>query len=197
MSRILLIAAAAACLAACSQPETKTTEAAEATSPAEAMASYTAAANKNFSGGQPITPAEVTAMITAQGAQPTVSTLYGEGEKSRWTTVMAGVASGAPEWLAVAPSLIPGTENATSYEIQDALKAAMVVKPASVLALIDDSNPMLSTQAICAAAGIEQTPEWYAAYYDAMTPAVESVTDPALADKKAACMTILRARAES
>lgn len=197
MSRIFLIATTLVSLMACSQPEIKTADAPAPTPPAEAMAAYTAAANELFSGGQPITPTEVTAMIAAQGAQPTVAALYGDGEKTRWTTVMAGVASGAAEWLELVPALIPGTENATSYEIQDALKAAMVVEPSAVLTLIDGGNPVLSTEAVCAAAGIEQTPEWYAAYYDALTPAVESVTDPALAEKKSACLTILRAREES
>lgn len=197
MSRAFLIVATLATLAACSQPETKAVEAPAQTSPTEAMAAYTAAATVLFSGGQPITPAEVTAMVAAQGAQPTVAALYGDGEKTRWTTVMAGVASGAAEWLALVPALIPGTENATSYEIQDALKAAMVVEPSAVLVLLDERDPMLSTEAVCAAAGIEQTPEWYAAYYDALTPAVESVTDPALSEKKSTCLTILRARAAS
>ncbi len=199
MSRIFLIAAAAAGLAACNPPAEKAADpsAGAAASPEQAMASYTAAAREAYSGGEPVTPAEVSAMIAAQGAQPTVAALYDDGENSRWTTVMGGVASGAAEWLALVPSLIPGTENATAYEIGDALKVAMVANPTAVLTLIDEANPMLTTDAVCSAAGIEQTPEWYDNYYDALTPAVESVTDPALATKKAACLTILKARAHT
>lgn len=201
MIRSLLVAAATAvAVSACSQPEAAGTDAAAAVAPppaltpTPAMAAYTAKAAEYFSGGSAVAPAEVTMMIGAQGAQPTVAALGASGEKTRWTTVMAGVATGAPEWLALATPLEPGTENASYYDLNAALKAAMVVNPSGVLALLDEANPDLSAGAICYLDGIEMEPAEYAAYYDALTPAVESVTDPALAGRKTACLTILKAR---
>lgn len=199
MVRSILLMATAAALAACSQAEAppsavETPAAAAASTPTAAMASYTAEASERFAGGPPVSPEDVRSMIEAQGAQGTVAALEPDGDKTRWTSVMAGIATGQPAWLALATPLEPGAENASYADLNDALKAAMVVNPTGVLAVVNEANPNLSTESICAPAGYEMDPAWYAAYYDALTPAVESVTDPSLASVRSACLEILRAR---
>lgn len=202
MVRSILLMAAACALAACSQAEAPrapvdTSAAAAASAPTPAMASYTAAATEEFSGGAPISPGDVSSMIAAQGAPGTVAALDPDGEKTRWTSVMAGIATGQAAWLALAAPLEPGTENASYADLNSALKAAMVVNPSGVLAILDESNPNLAADSICGAAGYEMDAAWYAAYYDALTPAVESVTAPSLASVRSACLEILRTRRPS
>lgn len=199
MVRRMLLATVVAALAACSQAEApaapaEAPAAAPAAAPTPAMTAYTALATEEFAGGPPVTPGEVSTMIEAQGAQKTIAALDAGGEKTRWTSVMAGIATGDAAWLALAPSLEPGTENSSYADLNSALKAAMVVNPSGVLAILDEANPDLSAESICQAGGYEMDAAWYAAYYDALTPAVESVTDPALAKPRAACLAILRAR---
>lgn len=200
MVRRMLLATVVAALAACSQAEppaapAETAAATAAPAPTPAMAAYTAKATEEFAGGPAVTPAEVSAMIEAQGAQKTIAALEPGGGKTRWTSVMAGIATGDAAWLALAPALEPGAENGSYADLNTALKAAMVVNPSGVLAIVDEANPDLSADSICQAGGFEVDAAWYAAYYDALTPAVESVTDPALAKPRAACLAILRARA--
>ena len=199
MLRSIVLMATAAALAACSQAEApqsaaETSAAATASAPTPAMASYTAEATERFAGGPPVSPEDVSSMIEGQGAQGTVAALDPDGGQTRWTSVMAGIATGQPAWLALATPLEPGAENASYADLNDALKAAMVVNPSGVLAIVNEANPDLSTEAICAPAGYEADAAWYAAYYDALTPAVESVTDPSLAGVRSACLEILRAR---
>jgi len=199
MVRSILLMATAAALAACSQAEAprsaaETPAAAAASTPTAAMASYTAVATERFAGGPPVSPEDVSSMVEAQGAQGTVAALGAGGDKTRWTSVMAGIATGQPAWLALATPLEPGVENESYADLNDALKAAMVVNPSGVLAIVNEANPNLSTESICTPAGFEMDAAWYAAYYDALTPAVESVTTPSLAGVRSACLEILRAR---
>jgi hypothetical protein len=199
MVRSILLMATAAALAACSQaeapPSAAQTSASSTTStPTSAMASYTAAATEEFAGGPPVSPDEVRSMIEAEGAQRTIAALSTGGDKTRWTSVMAGIATGEAAWLALATPLEPGAENESYGDLNYALKAAMVANPSGVLAIVNEENPDLSTESICAPAGYEADAAWSAAYYDALTPAVESVTDPSLASVRSACLEILRAR---
>ena len=199
MVRSILLMASAAALAACSQAEgpqsaAETSARATTSAPTAAMAAYTAAATEHFAGGPPVSPEDVSSMIEAQGAQGTIAALDPDGGKTRWTSVMSGIATGQAAWLALATPLEPGAENASYADLNDALKAAMVVNPSGVLAILNEANPNLSTGSICAPAGYEADAAWYAAYYDALTPAVESVTDPSLAGVRSACLEILRAR---
>lgn len=202
MVRSILLVAAVGALAACSQAEAPrsaadTSATAAASAPTAAMASYTATATAEFAGGPAISPRDVSNMIETQGPQRTVAALDPDGKKTRWTSVMGGIASGHAAWLALATPLEPGTENASYADLNTALKAAMVVNPSGVLAILNEANPNLSTDSICRPAGYEMEAAWYAAYYDALTPAVESVTTPSLASVRSACLEILRGRLPS
>jgi hypothetical protein len=110
---------------------------------------------------------------------------------------MRGIATGQAAWLGLAAPLEPGTENASYADLNSALKAAMVVNPSGVLAILNEANPNLGADSICQSNGYEMDAAWYAAYYDALTPAVESVTTPSLAGVRSACLEILRARRPS
>jgi len=186
--RLVLVSIAAAGLAGCSQSETKARE-------AEAPAASTSAPHgTSFVAGGAITPAEVTTLISASDATAAVAALAPNSDTpTRWSTVMRGIALGETEWLAIVPALEPGTENSSAYDLNDALHDALINNAAGTLAILQGDED-LGPEAVCAIDLIEAPPSAYAAFYDVATPAVEAVTDPALADKKAACLTFLKAR---
>lgn len=139
--------------------------------------------------GQPVTPAEVAAMIGRDGAQRTVGALWGEGDNSRWATVARGIARGEPAWLELAPRLSPGTDAGTSDEFAMAVQDALVANAPGALRLIS-AIPM-GTGA-CAENSFETPAAQSRAYYAAAIASVEAVTEPALATIRAACLVELR-----
>jgi|GEM_PF-3074964 len=186
--RLVLVSIAAVGLTACNPPEAK---APEVQAPA---ASVLAPHGTSFAAGPAVTPTEVTALITASGATAAVAALDPNSETpTRWSTVMRGIALGEPAWLAIVSALEPGTENSSAYDLNDALHDALINNAAGALGTIQGDED-LRPEAFCAIDLIEAPPSAYAAFYDAATPAVEAVTDPALAEKKAACLTFLKAR---
>lgn len=186
--RLALASLALATLAACSQPETKAPEA-EAPAVAAAPAGAT-----DFVAGPAVTPAEVSALIAGPDHVAALTALGAfTDQPSRWTTAMRGIALGEAEWLAIVPALDPITENSTAYDLYAAVHDALINNAAGTLALAQGEED-LSIQSLCAIEYIDAPKSDYAAFYDAATPAVEAVSDPALADKKAACLTHLKAR---
>lgn len=186
--RLALVSLALATLAACSQPETKAPEA-EAPAAAAAPAGAT-----DFVAGPAVTPAEVSALIAGPDHVAALTALGAfTDQPSRWTTAMRGIALGEAEWLAIVPALDPITENSTAYDLYAALHDALINNAAGTLALAQGEED-LSIQSLCTIDFIEAPASDYAAFYDVATPAVEAVADPALADKKAACLTHLKAR---
>jgi hypothetical protein len=139
--------------------------------------------------GQPVTPAEVAAMIERDGAQRTVGLLWGDGEANRWSSVARGIARGEPAWLELAPRIAGGTDAGTSDEFGMAVQDALVANAPGALRLI--STIPMGTGA-CAENSFETPVEQSRAYYAAAIAAVGAVTDPALATIKAACLTELR-----
>ena len=187
--RLALASLAVATLAACSRPETK---APEAEAPATAPAARSG--GTDFVAGPAVTPAEVSALIAGPDPVAALTSLGAfTDQPSRWTTALRGIALGEPEWLATVPALDPVTENSTAYDLYAALHDALINNAAGTLALAQGTED-LSIEALCTIDLIEAPASEYAAFYDAATPAVEAVSDPALAAKKAACLTHLKAR---
>ena len=176
MFRRLLICVCVATLAACS--------------PAEAPPQPTPTA-----ADAAITPASVRAMVEATSPTQAVATLWESG----YSTFSDGVASGDAAWLDVVPLIQPGTDAGSSTELEMALSTALPRNAAGVLALLPDHGEY---GGVCVNSAIEyaelsaaDTAASNAAYYGAAIPAVEAVSDPALAAGKAACLTALRAAA--
>ena len=191
MIRRLLLAAVASTLAACSQPETKTPETGAPTAPAATATAH----GTDFVAGPAVTPAEVSALIAGPDPVAALTELGSfTDQPSRWTTAMRGIALGEPDWLAIVPALDPITENSTAYDLYAALHDALINNAAGTLGLAQGAED-LSVEALCTIEYIEAPKSDYAAFYDAATPAVDAVADPALAEKKAACLTFLKARA--
>jgi hypothetical protein len=186
--RLALASLALATLAACSQPETEATE-----TQARAAAAVPAGAT-DFVAGPAVTPAEVSVLIAGPDHVAALTALGAfTDQPSRWTTAMRGIALGEAEWLAIVPALDPITENSTAYDLYAAVHDALINNAAGALAMAQGDED-LGIQSLCTIEYIDAPASDYAAFYDAATPAVEAVSDPALADKKAACLTHLKAR---
>ena len=160
------LAALALCtvLAAGCSPRTDTTEDADVAAAAEP---------------QGLTAAHLADLIAADGAAHTVAVLTGPADPTGIDKVFQGVATGAPEWLAVVPALEPATDGMYAEGLQDALATALTHNAPGVLALIPDhASPLF----VCAATN---PPD---ARTIAGRAAVEAVTDPALQTAKAECI---------
>ena len=210
--KILIVAAAAASLCACSaQQGNKSGNATgNSTNPAAGNSANASAANASAAaaptgapaeayrryfderwgrGGAPVTPAEVTAMLQSQTPQQTVGALYGNGENSRWDTVASGIAKGDPAWLTLAPQIARGTDAGTSDDFGMAAQDALTTNPAGTLRLLTQIEMGVGA---CGENGFEVPAEQARIYFQTATAAVESVADPALQQIKAQCLAELR-----
>ena len=161
--RLAALAVCALLAAGCS-PQTQSTDEAEAAAPGEP---------------QPLTADHLANLIAADGAAHTVAVLTGPADPTGFDKVLAGIATGAPEWLAVVPALQPATDGMYAEGLQDALATALTHNAPGVLALIPDhARPVF----VCAATS---PPD---ARMIAARAAVDAVTNPELLTAKTECI---------
>jgi hypothetical protein len=183
MRRLSLIALVA--LAACSQAEPEPAAKALAEAPAapaeipEATRGFAEGVRIAWENGAAVTPEETIQLIGLNGPEGAMAALEAGTPGSRWTTVLAGIASAQPTWLNVAAALEPGTSGERATELDTALKAALATDPAATLRVLEVARQRLSPAAVCS--GDASTTRL-------LKPAVETVVDPALEAKKAACL---------
>jgi hypothetical protein len=160
------------------------------------LAAYRPYFDTLWKAGAAITPDEVRKMIEAEGATEAVRKLSSSQDPEAplpWSTVMAGIARGEPEWLAVAPLIRPGTQAGSGDEYSMALTAALTTNPAGSLRLMAREEG--GSDGYCIASDYETPPEQVRAYYAAAIANLERVGDPELKDIKAACLKQLREEA--
>jgi hypothetical protein len=168
------------------------TAAANSAAPAmEAVAAYLRQYGPRWTAGQPVTPAEVRAMLAARGARATVQTLADPDTNNRWETVVRGIAMGEQPWLDLVPQLRNGTDAGTTDDIVIALSDAVITNPTAALRLFVPQPT--DAENFCTDNGFETPAEQTRAYFAAAIAAVESVGAPELQSIKAACLARLRA----
>ncbi len=186
MRRLSLIALVA--VAACSQAEPEPAAKALAEAPAapaeipEATKGFAEGVRIAWENGQAVTPDEATQLVGLNGPEGAIAALEPETPGSRWTTVLAGIASAEPAWLDVAAALEPGATGERATELDTALKAALATDPAATLRVLEVARQRLSPAVVCA--GDARTT-------GLLKPAVETIADPALEAKKTACLEAL------
>lgn len=158
--QLLTFVFCAALAAACS-PRTEATAESEAAQP------------------QALTADHVANLIAADGAAHTVAVLTGPADPTGIDKVFQGVATGAPEWLALVPAIEPETDGMYAEGLQDALATALTHNAPGVLALIPDHADAFF---VCSATA---PPD---ARMIAARAAVDAVTEPALQAAKAECI---------
>ena len=128
---------------------------------------------------QALTADHVANLIAADGAGHTIAVLSGPADPTGIDKVFAGIATGAPEWLALVPAIQPETDGMYAEGLQDALATALTHNAPGVLALIPaHADPFF----VCSAT----TPP--DARMIAARAAVDAVSDPALGAAKAECV---------
>lgn len=138
-------------------------------------------------GPQPLTAEHVANLIAADGARHTVLVLTGPADPTGFDKVLAGIATGAPDWLAIVPSIQPETDGMYAEGLQDALATALTHNAPGVLVLIPDhANPLF----VC---GATSPPD---ARMIAARAAVDAVSDPALEAARAECLRAFEGQAE-
>ena len=135
-------------------------------------------------GPQPLTADHIANLIAADGAQHTVLVLTGPADPTGFDKVLQGIATGAPEWLALVPAIQPATDGMYAEGLQDALATALTLNAPGVLALMPaNAAPVF----VCTAT----TPP------DARTiaarAALQAVDDPALQARKDRCLAYMDA----
>ncbi|MGV3577716.1 hypothetical protein [Brevundimonas sp.] len=128
---------------------------------------------------QPLTADHVANLIAADGARHTVLVLTGPADPTGFDKVLQGISTGAPDWLALVPSIQPATDGVPAGNLQDALATALTHNAPGVLALMPD---YASPSFVCAST---TRPE---ARRLAGRAAVETVTDPALRSARTECL---------
>lgn len=196
MIRPVLVLATVAALAACT-PREATSEASaesqEAATPGASTApaappEILAAVDAEWPAGSPaVTPAEVEAMIDADGAEATVDALRTAGGDSRWNTAMRGIALGEDEWVRIAAPLGDGARDGGVDNFGHAMSFALITNPVGVLGAVDTWSGHVQT--VCTA-GL-RGPEEAAAFHTAAIAAVEAVEDTAA--QAGVCLSALRA----
>ena len=141
-------------------------------------------------------PAEAQAIladIQRRGAKTVLDQLY--GREARWRPVVEGVASGQARWLEVASALKPAARRnlAVSQELTVALSRALEKAPANVLGVLDEA---FDADDVCSLNTIEDSlgTDFHAALasVERRERAVARVSDPALAERREACLEFLR-----
>jgi hypothetical protein len=182
MIRRLSIVAIAAVAAACSQPEepAASTEPAAPAAPSPVSQAYVAEVQDYWSGGAAVTAEEVIGLVGLNGPAGAIEALGDDQPRSRWNTVMSGIASADPAWLSVAAALEPGVSGPSAEALDWVLKAALAADATATLRVLESARQRLSPQTVCASDEAETVA--------ALRPSVDAVSDPALEAKKAACL---------
>jgi hypothetical protein len=140
-----------------------------------------------------ITPQEVRAMVARDGADATVRTLNEGGTEAapnRFAMVMRGVSSGEQAWLDIVPLIRPGTDGEAGEGLSISLGDALPRNAAGVLRILKTPDDVASA---CEPVAFEEGSAERTAHVQAAITAVEAVSDPALQQAKAGCLTTLRA----
>jgi hypothetical protein len=195
-ARLLACVAVSALAAACTDPETPASP--DAPAPSESTAAdrpltpspeTTAAIDAAWPAGSPaVTPAEVSAMLEADGAEATVDSLRTAGGDSRWSTALRGVAMGDGDWLGVVAPLSEGARDGAVDDLNEALSYALINNPTDLLGAYDTWSGHV--QGVCQNNVERRTPEEVAAFYAAAIAAVEAVEDTAAG--AGVCLSTLR-----
>lgn len=94
-------------------------------------------------------------MIETDGARQTAETL---NKTHKWSEVRLAVASGQPDTARVVPALMPLADATTAHSLQQAMRHALPLYPAVVLASTSQNKGSdFTTQAVCSAKGMSRS----------------------------------------
>ncbi len=127
---------------------------------------------------RPLTAAQVADLIAADGTGHTVAVLSGPADPTGIDKVFAGVATGAPDWLALVPAIQPEVDGRHAEGLQAALATALTHNAPGVLALMPDHA---LPRFVCGSPG---TPDARAI----TVKAVRAVADPDLRAARTECL---------
>jgi hypothetical protein len=139
-----------------------------------------------------IAPIEVLKLIQDHGAHAAAAKLW---ETKEWDQLIAGVASGESEWLAVVDELLPGTDAGSTSELFDAVAWALPKAPAHVLRLVS-RNPS-DWGFVCSGPPVDFPPPGdSASYFRRANEAVAGVTNKELRRVRNECLKQLATAAK-
>ena len=138
----------------------------------------------------PVTPAAVLASIKQNGAKATVGRLR---DSEDWRIIQKHIERGEADWIALAPSLAPGTDAASSEDLGIFLAEALPKNPSAVLGALDlRDGPVLGPSRVCGVPFIEPSPTFVHSYTTRAIAAVSGVRDRGLIGARQACLSALR-----
>jgi hypothetical protein len=134
-------------------------------------------------------PGRILEAIRLKGPRPVVRQLW---ESGAYDTVLDEIASGDSAWIALAPELAKGADAAAAEALGISLARALPRNAASVLSVLDDTNPAISTGRVCRMPFVEGSLGDPAAYRRDAEAAVIQVEGGSLTRSKKACLADLR-----
>ena len=141
-----------------------------------------------------ITPEAVASLVKEYGPKEAVHRLADRDPADTnsmfgdYDTVLEGVASGDPRWLALVSRLDPGTDAGTAEFLRIAVAEALPKNPSGVLRF---TSQLPWFRYACGYPMIEPTKKAMRGYFARTIPALKAVRDPALARAKRICLTEL------
>ncbi|ACI51765.1 conserved hypothetical protein [Gluconacetobacter diazotrophicus PA1 5] len=131
-----------------------------------------------------LTARSLAEQIRQDGAAKTAQVLAQDRE---WPRVRRAVAAGWQNWIALMPALMPAADAATARSLQGALRQALLLNTAAVLAALDPKNgPVRGGQAVCAPGGMP------AAWRGRAIRAVQALHDIHLTNQGGDCLRALQ-----
>ena len=135
-------------------------------------------------------PHIVQRQIQTAGADATVNSLDRSG---RMDQILTRIGRGDGRWIALAPTLAPGTDGADAEGLSIELARALPVNPAAVLRVIEPGAGVLGIEQVCGTPFIEPPPGYDRAYLKRALKAVARISRPDLLVKRQACLAELKA----
>jgi hypothetical protein len=125
--------------------------------------------------------------VSKSGPKAAVAQLAAGGD---WGRVIGAIRGGAGDWIALAPELARGVDDAQAAQLTAALAAALPRAPSEVLAVTDlRRSPVLGVQAICGVPAGSHAATARGAYLADAREAVELLPDVASVGRaKAVCL---------
>ena len=138
-----------------------------------------------------LSPEAVADYLAAHGPQETVGMLTAAKDRTRWRSVLHGVARGDARWLALVEDLSAGTDAGASEALQVSIATALPKNPAGVLRLVRDDGP-LSVAQLCSAPFIEPTRAFLLRYLRQARTALRRLDDRRVEARRVACLQVVQ-----
>jgi hypothetical protein len=140
---------------------------------------------------KPLTLAWIKAQLKEHAPKYVVSVLFLD-QADPYDELMSHIDSGQSDWIALAPTLAPGTDAGATLMLMLSLAEALPKNPVAVLSVLAPDEVAVAPESVCNAGFIETPKGGFLAYIRRAQSAVRRVKDVRLAKRKSECLGFLQ-----